>query len=405
MKQRVLFVGLVWPEPEATAASVRILQLIAFFKFYNYEIAFCSASKKTALSADLKSQGLNEIQVTLNDSSFDKFIQEFNPDFVVFDRFLSEEQFGWRVEDCCPKAIKILDTEDLHFLRNHRKSKITSDFTSSDLAKREIASIYRCDLSLIISEFEMRLLKEKFHIPDSLLVYLPFMEVALKSDAYSHYPSFINRQHFISIGNFKHEPNWNAVLRLKKTIWPLIHKELPEAELHIYGAYTSEKVLNLHNESEGFLIKGWARNIEEVFTASRACLAPLEFGAGIKGKLLHSMKYGTPNITTAIGAEGMEIDKKWNGFIAGDWVEFAEKAILLYQNMNLWLKFQKNGLEIFNYRFASEHFYPNFKQILNNLSKNLDKHRSQNFIGAMLRHHSMRSTMFLSKYIELKNQD
>jgi len=405
MKLKVLIIGLIWPEPSATAAGVRMIQLIEFFQYYNFEIVFCSSAKKSDLSIDLEAIGVKENTVRINDSSFDTFISELKPDFVVFDRFLTEEQFGWRIEDICPTTLRILDTEDLHFLREGRKNGATSDFTESELAKREIASMYRCDLSLIISEYEMEFLKNEFKIPDSLLAYLPFLENSLTSNQLSKYPRFDERHHFISIGNFKHEPNWKAVLNLKKSIWPLIRKALPEAEMHVYGAYAPQKAFDLHNSSEGFIVKGWTPDIETVYTRARICLAPLEFGAGIKGKLMYSMKYGTPNITFPMGAEGMQIKNIWNGYIAKDSTDFAQKAIALYQNEKNWIEFQKNGVYLFNKRFKKEKFYPKMIEKLLFIRNNRNHHRSQNFIGAMLRHHHLRSTKFLSKYIEIKNSN
>src|SRR5690606_5256469 len=157
-------------------------------------------------------------------------------------------------------ALRILDTEDLHCLRKGRQQafkehrSFDDSYLFSDIAKREIASIYRSDLSLIISEVEIDILKTKFKVNESLLVYLPFMLDEISEENIIKLSKFKERQHFITIGNFLHEPNYNAVLYLKNTIWPLIKKQLPSAEIHIYGAYASQKVNQLHNEKQGFII-------------------------------------------------------------------------------------------------------------------------------------------------------
>lgn len=405
MKQKVLFIGLIWPEPNATAAGVRILQLVDFFIHHNYDVTFCSAAKKSDLTFELSKMSVREVQIELNNASFDSFIHELNPEIVVFDRFLTEEQFGWRVEDNCPKALKILDTEDLHFLRKSRLSNKTDAFFEDEIAKREIASIYRCDLSLIISDFELQLLQNTFNIPRELLIYLPFLEESIDTQIISSYPDFNDRYNFISIGNFKHEPNWKSVLKLKNEIWPMIREKLPNAELHVYGAYATQRVWDLHNVNQGFIIKGWIEKIETVYTQSRVCLAPLDYGAGIKGKLLNSMKFGTPNVTTEIGAEGMELNGKWNGYIVNSTTEFVEKAIKLYTNKMVWNEAQLKGIEIFNQRFTKEKYYLLFWKAIQAISSNLKAHRSKNFVGALLKYHHNRSTKFLSKYISLKNNN
>src|SRR5690606_20044221 len=154
----------------------------------------------------LESLGVRAESIELNNESFDHFLRNYAPHVVLFDRFMMEEQFGWRVSEVCPKAIKILDTEDLHFLRKAREAaikkneQITPALLRSDTAKREIASIYRCDLSLIISEKEMELLKKEFCIPAELLFYIPLLNTNFSEDVVL--PSFEERQHFISIGNF-----------------------------------------------------------------------------------------------------------------------------------------------------------------------------------------------------------
>ena len=200
-----------------------------------------------------------------------------------------------------------------------------------------------------------------------------------------------------------HEPNWQTVLQLKK-LWKNIKNQLPEAEIHIYGAYASEKVFQLHNEKEGFIIKGRAENVESVFSQAKVLLAPIPFGAGIKGKLLESMQFGLPNVTSAVGAEAMHGNLDWNGFITDNETEFVEKAVLLYQDENLWQKSQENGFKIIKNRFKKELFEPHFIQKIQEISENLESHRNLNFLGQILQHHTLQSTKYLSKWIEEKNK-
>ena len=403
--KHLVIIGTVFPEPNSTAAGKRMLQLIDFFQQEKFKVSFLSAASFSEHSFDLNSKEIEAYTIKLNDSSFENLIAELNPDIVIFDRFASEEQFGWKVSEICPNAVKILDTEDLHFLRKARETafkqnrKLDDQDLLNDFFKREIASILRCDLSLIISEFEMDLLTEKFKIDKQILYYLPlFAEV--KPSLFS----FSERKNFISIGNFLHEPNWQTVLKLKK-LWPKIKSKLPEAELHIYGAYATQKALQLHNEREGFLLKGRVENVEKVFSESKVLLAPIPFGAGIKGKLLESMQYGLPNVTSTIGAEGMNGNLPWNGFVCDDENEFVEKSVSLYQKDSDWLQLQKKGFEIIEKRFKKEDFLPQFSERLDEMSNNLEKHRNANFLGQILQHHSLQSTKYLGKWIEEKNKN
>lgn len=403
MKQATI-IGTVLPEPNSTAAGTRMLQLVEFLKSENFKITFLSTASVSEFSFDLSSIDVDFQNILLNNASFEKLIKELNPDLVIFDRFTTEEQFGWKVSEIAPNALKILDTEDLHFLRKARETsfKQSRNLQESDLIsdvfKREMASILRCDLSLIISEFEMNLLTDKFKIDKNILFYLPIFAETKPSEI-----AFSERKNFISIGNFLHEPNWQTVLKLKN-IWPKIRKRIPNAELHIYGAYASKKVMQLHNEREKFLIKGRAESVEETFEKARVLLAPIPFGAGIKGKLLESMQFGLPNITTEIGAEGMKGNLDWNGFIAENDDDFIEKSVLLYQDEKIWEESQKNGFKIVENLFSSDNFLSLFKQKMNELAVNLEQHRNENFLGQILQHHTLQSTKYLGKWIEEKNK-
>lgn len=405
--KRLLIIGFVWPEPISSAAGGRMMQLISMFKKQGFAITFASPAQDSDFMVSLADFGVDKVSIELNDSSFDLFLKELQPNVVLFDRFMIEEQFGWRVAENCPDAIRILDTEDLHCLRlarqNAFKAKRTFevlDLLQEEVAKREIASILRSDVSLMVSEYEMEVLHSIFKIDASLLYYLP-----LVVDSVDRNPlSFNQRKNFVFIGNFLHEPNWNAVQHLKESIWLLIKKQLPFAVLEIYGAYPSQKVFQLHNEKEGFLIKGRAEDAKEVISKARLLLAPLRFGAGIKGKLLEAMEYGTPSVTTLIGAESMRADLDWNGCIKDDPQQFAAAAVQLYQDEIIWKQSQQNGFEIIKQRYLKELFEDEFAEKLSFLKLNLEKHRKNNFLGQMLYHHTMQSTKYMSRWIEEKNK-
>jgi len=409
--QKLLIIGFVWPEPNSSAAGGRMMQLISLFRAQGFSITFASPAQDSDFMVDLGEYVVDKKSIELNNSSFDVFIKELNPDVVLFDRFMMEEQFGWRVAENCPDALRLLDTEDLHCLRSARQKAFkesrsfnTNDLFVEEVAKREIASILRCDLSLMISEFEMELLESAFKIDISLLYHLPFLLEPIDASEIIELQTFEERKDFIFIGNFLHEPNWNAVKYLKDTIWPLIKKCLPEAVLNVYGAYPSQKVLQLHNKKEGFLILGRASDAQEVVKQARVVLAPLRFGAGIKGKLLEAMQCGTPSVTTSIGSESMHGDLPWNGFITDDVADFVYSAIQLYQDKAIWLKAQQNGLEIINQRYSLGLFEADFRVKIEFLYSNLQQHRLNNFIGSMLQHHTLKSTKYMSRWIEEKNR-
>lgn len=396
----MVIIGLVIPEPASTAAGHRMMQLIQLFSEANYKITFLTASNNIEFSEKIEVH-----KIEINNESFDEKVRNLNPDVVLFDRYVTEEQFGWRVSENCPDAAKIIDTEDLHFLREARRKAFVErrNLEKSDLVNdiflREIASILRCDLALIISQFEYKLLINDFKINPDILFYIPFLTENFEK---SKIP-FEDRKHFVSIGNFLHEPNWQTVLKLKQ-IWKAMKKKLPEAELHIYGAYAGQKVGELHNEKDGFLVKGRANSAEDIFDKAKVLLAPIPFGAGIKGKLWESMKHGLPNVTSSVGAEAMHENLPWNGFIEDIDAAFVNKAIELYQDEKIWNQAQENGYKIMDSLFRKELFAGSFINKVLEIENNLENHRTENYLSKILQHHQLNSTKYMSRWIEEKNR-
>ncbi|MFJ7311931.1 glycosyltransferase [Pseudomonas sp. NPDC098747] len=422
---KVLVIGYVWPEPRSSAASGHVMQILETFLEQGWDITFSSPAGPGEHRADLSALGIREVPIELNNSSFDTFISELAPDIVLFDQFMMEEQFGWRVEKHCPDALRILETSDLQSLRHARHQRLKDrlkassdqdDFSDlfapalreefelmadTDLAKREIAALYRCDLNLMISEVEIDLLVEQFGLPRQLLHWCPLMVDLPTAPA----RAFEERAHFLSIGNFRHAPNWDAVLWMKNTLWPLIRQQLPQAQLHIYGAYTPPKATALHNAAQGFHIMNWAEDALQVMSAARICLAPLRFGAGIKGKLVDAMLCGTPSVTTPIGAEGMHGDLPWPGAVTLSASEFANSAVQLYRDEARWQASQMAGNTLLDERYQKAIHGPALIEKLFNCQINLKQLRASNFIGNMLRHHSHKSTQYMAQWIEAKNRN
>lgn len=404
MGKRMLIIGLVWPEPTSSAAGWRMLQLVDLFNSQGFEITFSSAASKSEHSFPLANKGVMEVEIKLNDSSFDEFIKDLNPDFVLFDRFMTEEQYSWRVMQTCPQAIRILDTEDLHFVRQARQEAykkgldFNSDMLYSDLAKRELTAIYRSDLSLIISGFEMELLQDEFTINPQILSYLPFQIQHQEQERIG----FEDREHFTFIGNFLHEPNWKTVQRIKE-IWPSIRKKLPKAEVHIYGAYPSDKVWQLNQPKQGFRIMGRADHAIDTLKKYRVLLAPIPFGAGLKGKFIDALFAGIPSISSKVGAEAMFQDQEWPGYIADKTEEIVDKAVSLYQDQLAWESAAKRSQQILE-SLIDPNWGKDLTHALEKIQQNLESHRRKNMIGQILWSNQFLSSKYLSQWIEEKNK-
>ena len=244
-------------------------------------------------------------------------------------------------------------------------------------------------------------LQTRYQLPASLLSYTPFMERHCTS---SNVPGFEERQHFVSIGNFRHAPNWDAV-RLLKEIWPQIRKQQPESELHIYGGYPPKKATDLHDPKQGFLVKGWAEDAQEVVRNARVMLAPLRFGAGLKGKLIDAARNGTPAVTTPVGSEGMyAIEETPPALTSCSVLEFIDNAVRIYTDPAEWRILSDAGQRLIPERFDAETHQQALMNRVEEIREQLEAHRQSHFYGLMLRHHSLKSTQYMSQWIEAKNR-
>ena len=407
----VLIIASLWPEPTSSAAGRRMIGLLELFIKQDWCLTYACTAGESEYAHPLEQMGVSLKKIAINDESFDTFLAEHAPDIVLYDRFMVEEQFSWRVEKHCPNALTLLETSDLHCLRHARQlalkkgRPLVEEDLFDEVAYREIASIQRTDITLIISSFEMNLLKMVFNVDGALIHYFPFIvnskEVSDKANAH---PTFEDRKGFMCIGNFKHAPNWDSVQYLKQSIWPLIREQLPSAEVCIYGAYVTPKARQLHKPSEGFYIKGRADDVGDVMSSAKVCLAPLRFGAGLKGKLLDAMECGTPSVTSSIGDEGMHEDLPWGGIVADDAETFAAAAVELHEDREKWIQSRQNGDEILKQCYSQEKFEPALINKIVNTKKQLISHRQKNIQGSILKYHMMKSTKYMSLWIEEKNK-
>ena len=457
-KGAVLFLSFVPLSPTTSAAGVRTRDLMeGFIKAGYSDIHYVCASKMDESENGVVNKPLLEKGVKFyanvipnREDLFKSVLEECekrNPiDVVVFDRFLAEEAYSFRVREMCSDALRVLDMQDCHALRRERarivnlegssgrSSSASSDGidssgssaiekainakpkASDDDFAREISSIFRSDLTLVCSSAELELLQAACGVPKEKLCLAPFFETI---DTESKIKPYAEREDvFVSIGTFNHAPNVDGLRYLKKEIWPLIRAQLPNAEFHAYGATCLPKHIDeLNDTKSGFLVKGFCEDIGETLGRAKVLLAPLRFGAGIKGKIIEGFKYGTPVITTPIGGEGIgvpgvfekgyddmdDIKLNWGGrFDCSTPQAFASAAVDSFTNESLWTKQSKRGVELRSELFDKEKTIPPILETIANRRENLPTIRNQDFIGASFWHQSNRSTDFFSRWIELK---
>lgn len=382
-----------------------------------YEVAASSPCQDNGFRKALEDLGYRTHHYLPNDPAFDGFVRDCNPDVVVFDRFMLEEQFSWRVRAECPEALRILDTSDLHALRRIRQRLVVKNMNPLELKPadlacedlyRELAAILRSDLSLLVSDAELEFLKISCGISAELLLLSRFA-INKNTSSKTKLPSFEERAHFMMIGNYTHAPNRDAFEWLKDEVWPAIAIEFKNQgksrpELHVYGSYIPESFKKFDDPTSGYRVKGWAHDACETLKNYRVNLAPLRFGAGIKGKVLDGWVVGTPCLATPIAAEGMHEQLSFGGYVGTNASELAKLAVQLYTEPSLWSCSQDNASRIVEALYDRAKLDHQFRIALCQAQSQKLIKRQRNLMGAILWREGLRSTEFFSRWIEAKNQ-
>lgn len=405
-KSAVLFVY-VWPEPQSSAAGVRTYALLKALQAHGYALTAVSPSAPSPWSEKLNALGVATLTCDPNASpATDARLGGLSPSLVVYDRFVMEEQFGWRARGFWPGALHLVDTQDLHSLRRARERLAAKGVTGDGLLHpsldelgedllRELASLYRADAALVVSSFEETLLKEMGY-PSNRLLHLPFPTRADEEVAPFH-----QRSGFCFLGNYRHPPNLDGVRWLASSLWPAVRSALPSAELHLYGAYPPAEI-SRHKGEQGIFAHGPVADHRAALRRHRALLAPLRFGAGIKGKVLEAFGTGTPVAGTALSFEGM--GPGCPGLVAEEKDSFAQACRAVHEEGGIWAKESIGGI-----RFAKEHLGEKllerkFLDFVDDKTRDLRALRARDLTGAMLRHHQANASRYFSRWIEAKNR-
>lgn len=416
---RVLIFSTVWPEPSSSAAGVRQMQWIHFFLRLGAQVILSSPSK-------LKNEqdwgylnlpaGVECVPLPLNQSEVGETLKTMNPDVVMFDRFILEEQFGHFVYEACPAALVLIETEDLHFIRKAREelkeqylqlTEMPEHFYHTTGALRETASMERADQTFVCSTFEAALLKNEFSIDEEKVTWVPFFydEPVIREGAQK---TFEERDGFAWVGNFRHPPNLDGLRWFRKEIWPRIKVRFPKARIKIYGAYPTEEVMQWNRPQDGFSVLGSAEDLSAVFENARVNLAPLRFGAGIKGKLLEGFRNGVPSVSTAVGVEGLA-PASINEFDLGALVvntpqEFAEACIKLHEEKPLWEEKREQGKRLMREVHSVQAQEQRMRSLLESLLLKRKKGVLPRWNSKILRHETFNSYKYFSRWIEEKEK-
>jgi glycosyltransferase involved in cell wall biosynthesis len=255
------------------------------------------------------------------------------------------------VRSHCPTATIIYDMVDFHAMRVAREAAVKQDAylraKAEEIKAIEVAAVRAADITIAISKEEKLAVLDL--VPTAVVEILSNIFTMTTADP----PTVTDRKGLFFVGSFWHQPNVDAVTWFVKQIWPQIRSQYPECRFCIAGSNPNSEVLALAR-TPGVDVLGFVPDLTPLFDSARVFVAPLRYGAGVKGKVGQSLVHGLPVVTTSIGAEGMNLIDGDHALIADDPIIFAKQVCRLLRDDALWARLQAQGCALARSSFSVE---------------------------------------------------
>ena len=302
-QREVLVIDATTPDASQDAGSIRMVNLFSILNDLNCKVTFFADNRAWVEGASDKLQQMGvEVWYAPYLKSPEEFLQTHGRRFetIIVSRYYIAENYLRLIEKHAPHAKLVFDTVDLHFLRELRQAELKQDeqiHAQAELTRqKELAVASRSDLTLVVSPFEKDYLAQ---IDPALNVEI----VATIVDVIGNRTPWSERADIMFVGGYQHPPNVDAVIYFVNEVFPLVRQKLPEVQFHIIGSKAPPEVTRL--QQDGVIYHGYVADLEPFLDNVRVAVAPLRFGAGVKGKINTSMSYGQPVVATSVGIEGM----------------------------------------------------------------------------------------------------
>ena len=342
-EKRILIIDHHLPTPERDSGSLRMFQIVTILHELGHRVTFVPDNlAETSLYADqLRKRGIQVICHPYIRSVRDH-LREHGSDYDVV--VLSRRDFARKhienVRQYAPGSRIIFDTVDLHFVRDSREAELTQDpeirRNAEEKREHEYALIDAADETWVVSSLEQQLLQKE----------RPNKRVEVVTnilDVPGSVTPFALRRDWLFIGSFQHTPNVDAVIYFVQEIYPLLRDRLSQAKFYVIGEKPPPALVRLANEN--VVIAGLQTDVRPYFDSVRLSIAPLRWGAGVKGKINQSMSFGVPVVATSIAVEGMELQDREDVLVADGSEAFADALVELYESEELWNRLSQNGIE------------------------------------------------------------
>ncbi|PYS43907.1 MAG: glycosyl transferase family 2 [Acidobacteria bacterium] len=363
-RKNILVIDHHVPIPDKDSGSLRMFQILRLLHKLGHRVTFIpdNLCDVPHYGDELRRRGIKVVHRPDVKNVRDYLISHGSEfDVVILSRCDFARKHLGDVRVHAPQSRIIFDTVDLHSLRARREAQVSIDPEAREKAwqkeELEYALIRQADETWVTSSVEQKLLQDKW----------PEKSIQLVSnivDIPGSSTPFELRRDFLFIGDFQHTPNTDAVLFFLQEIYPMVKERLREAKFYIIGAKTPPEVVGLAGEN--VVITGLQRDVRPFFESVRLSVAPLRFGAGVKGKINQSMAWGVPVVATSVAVEGMELTFGEDVLVADEPEEFARALVTLYESPELWNRLSRNGIEKTRLLYSAEVAREKLERLFNN---------------------------------------
>lgn len=366
-RKKILVVDATTPTPDRDAGSVTAWFFLKALVELDCDVTFIPSDLKPLghYTDNLRALGVCCLTHDEIDSVEKYLIKEgANLDFAILYRVHTARQCVGFVKQYAPQAKIIFDTVDLHYLREERQAELSKkieDFESAKYTKRaEFEMMNAADATIVLSHAEEELVNKEnpflnvFNIP--LLLDIPGCNIPYE-----------NRRDIVFIGGFLHQPNVDAIKYFVNEIWSSVSRQLPDVNLLVIGANPPEDVFALGKSDDRIKIIGYVENLDAYLNRCRVSIAPLRYGAGIKGKIGTSSSFGVPCVATTLAVEGMGMKDMVDVLVADDAESFADKLVNLYNDKVLWDQISSHCLDFVQRNYSYKLGKARLRRLLNSL--------------------------------------
>ena len=342
-RKRILVIDHHLPMPDRDSGSLRMFQILTLLRELGHRVTFLpdNLSDIPPYADDLRKRGI-EVMHHPHAKRISDYLEAYGPQFdaVILSRCDFAQKHIADVRRCAPQSRIIFDTVDLHFLRTNREAQLTANpatkIAALEKEEAEYELIDKADETWVVSTVERAMLRQERPAK-------PIHVVSNIVDIPGSATPFALRKDFLFIGSFQHPPNTDGVLFFAREILPLVRKELGPVKFYIIGAKAPPEVVALADET--VIVTGLQPDVRPYFDSVKLSVAPLRYGAGVKGKINQSMGFGVPVVATSIAVEGMELVDRESALVADTPDDFARALLELYTSPTLWETISQAGIE------------------------------------------------------------